>query len=162
MSTEFNFKVKFKSHTIEFSQWSLDSTVQEVKQYLEQETELPVDSQKLMWKGRILKDPLVCLKDLGLQEGSNLMLMGSLPVQIEKINVMDKKIVEQRQLAPTIRLKKRQQQQQKPNPNAKYTFHKISVIPEFPHPEKAQSLLERLRDDRGVSLLQGFSAKMMY
>lgn len=151
MSTEINFKVGFKSSTIMFTQWNLDSTVEQVKQYLEKETELPVDSQKLLWKGRILKDPHVCLKDLELQEGSKLMLMGSLPVQIEKVNVLDKKLDEQRRLAPTIRLKKKQQQQ-KPNPNAKYTFHKISVIPEFPHPEKAQSLLERLRDDRGVSV----------
>lgn len=152
MSNNINFKVGFKSHTITFNQWSLDSTVEKVKKYLEQETELPIDSQKLMWKGRILKDPHVCLKDLGLQEGSKLMLMGSLPVQIEKVNLQDQKIIEQRRLAPAIRLKKKQlHQQQKPNPNAKYTFHKISVIPEFPQPEKAQSLLERLRDDRGVS-----------
>ncbi|KAI7894831.1 WLM domain-containing protein [Mucor mucedo] len=79
------------------------------------------------------------------------MLMGSLPVQIEKVTLQDQKIVEQRKLAPAIRLKKKQLlQQQKPNPNAKYTFHKISVIPEFPQPEKAQSLLEKLRDDRGI------------
>ncbi|KAI7852310.1 WLM domain-containing protein [Circinella umbellata] len=31
-----------------------------------------------------------------------------------------------------------------------YTFHKISVIEEFQHPEQARKLLERLRDDRGV------------
>lgn len=152
MSNQIDFKVSFKSATILFNQWSIDATVEQVKQHLEQETQLPVDSQKLMWKGRILKDLEAKLKDLSIQDGSKLMLMGSLPVQIENVNNLDKKIDEQRRLAPSIRLKKKQQQQQrKPSPNANYTFHKISVIPEFPFPEKAQSLLERLRDDRGVS-----------
>lgn len=151
MSNEINFKVGFKSNIITFEHWSLDATIEQVKEHLEKETGLPVDSQKLLWKGRILKDLNVCLRDLALQDGSKLMLMGSLPVQIEKINVLDKKIDEQRRLAPSIRLKKKQlQQKRKPDPNANYTFHKISVIEEFPNPEKAKSLLERLRDDRGV------------
>jgi hypothetical protein len=154
MSKNIDFKVAFKSNIVPFSEWSLDSTVEQVKQHLEQETDLPIDSQKLMWKGKILKDLNVQLKDLAIQDGGKMMLMGSLPVQIEKVNVLDKKIDEQRRLAPTLRLKKKQmQQQRKPNPNANFTFHKISVIPEFPNPEKAQALLERLRDDRGVSSL---------
>jgi hypothetical protein len=145
MSSQIDFKVGYKSTVILFDQWSLDATV-------EQETQLPINSQKLMWKGHILKDLETSLKDLSIQNGSKLMLMGSLPVQIENVNNLDKKIDEQRRLAPAIRLKKKQQhQQRKPNPNANYTFHKISIIPEFPNPEKAQSLLERLRDDRGVS-----------
>ncbi|GAA5798671.1 hypothetical protein HPULCUR_004076 [Helicostylum pulchrum] len=149
MSNEINFKVGFKSNIINFEQWSLDNTITQVKDHLEKETGLPTDSQKLLWKGSILKDLQVQLKDLSLHDGSKMMLMGSLPVQIEKVNVLDKKIDQQRRLAPAIRLKKKQQQQ-KPNPNANYTFHKISVIEEFPFPEKAKSLLERLRDDRGI------------
>lgn len=152
MSNTIDFKVAFKSNIIAFNQWSLDSTVEDVKQHLEKETQLPMESQKLMWKGKILKDLDVQLKHLAIQGGGKMMLMGSLPTQIEKVNVLDKKIDEQRRLAPSLRLKKKQQnQQRKPNPNANYTFHKVSVIPEFPNPEKAQALLERLRDDRGVS-----------
>jgi hypothetical protein len=155
MSNEINFKVGYKSTIVLFDHWSLDSTVEQVKQHLEAKTQLPIESQKLLWKGKILKDLSVQLKDVALQDGGKMMLMGSLPVQIEKVNDLDKKIDEQRRLAPTIRLKKKQlQQQRQPDPNANYTFHKISVIPEFPNPEKAQSLLERLRDDRGVSFLK--------
>ena len=151
MATTIDFKVGYKSALIQFHQWDLNSTIEQLKQHLEQETQLPVESQKLLWKGRILKDLTVQLKDLSLQQGAKMMLMGSLPVQVENVNHLDKKIEEQRKLAPALRLKKKQQQQRKPNPNSNFTFHKISVIPEFPHPEKAQALLEKLRDDRGVS-----------
>ncbi|KAI8327316.1 WLM domain-containing protein [Blakeslea trispora] len=76
--------------------------------------------------------------------------MGSLPAQIQQVNQLDKRIEEQKRIAPTIRLRKQQTQKRGPDPNAKYTFHKISVIEEFPQPEKARKLLERLRDDRGI------------
>lgn len=151
MSNSINFEVRFKSDLVQFNQWSVDSTIGQVKQHLEQETRVPIDGQKLLCKGKVLKDETALLKDL-IVEGSKLMMMGSLPAQIEKVNIMDKKIDEQRKLAPAIRLKKRQLQQKRgPDPNAKYTFHKISVIDEFPNPDKARQLLERLRDDRGVS-----------
>lgn len=146
-----NFEVRFKSDIVKFTNWHVDSNIGQVKQHLEEETGVPKDGQKLLCKGKVLKDDLALLKDL-ITEGSKLMLMGSLPEQIEKVNVMDKKIDEQRKLAPTIRLKKKQLHQKRgPDPNAKYTFHKISVIDEFPNPDKARQLLERLRDDRGVS-----------
>lgn len=151
MSSLIDFKVSFKATTVLFNQWTLDATVLDVKKHLEKETQLPIDSQKLLWKGKILKDLDTSLSELSLQNGSKMMLMGSLPTQIEKVADLDKKMEEQRRLAPTIRLKKKQQKQQRgPDPNANYTFHKISVIPEFPNPEKAQRLLEKLRDDRGV------------
>jgi hypothetical protein len=149
-----NFKVGFKSQIISFDNWPLDATIDDIKHHLYKETSLPTESQKLLWKGRILKDSTTHLSELSIQEGAKLMLMGSLPTQIEQVNEMDKKIDERRRLAPTIRLNKKkllQQQKRLPDPNANYTFHKISVIEEFPEPHKANSLLERLRDDRGVS-----------
>jgi hypothetical protein len=152
-TTHINFKVGFKSQTIFFENWSLDATINDVKHHLFNETSVPIESQKLLWKGRILKDLDSHLNQLSMQEGAKLMLMGSLPTQIEQVNQMDQKIAEQRRLAPTIRLNKtklKQQQRRLPDPNANYTFHKISVIEEFPEPHKAKSLLERLRDDRGV------------
>ncbi|KAI8087827.1 WLM domain-containing protein [Gilbertella persicaria] len=152
MSTNtIDFKVSFRLKTIPFEQWDLASTIEQVKQYLEQESGLPPDSQKLMFKGRILKDDQATLDQLGIKQGTKLMLTGSLPTQIQQVNQLDKKIEEQKRLAPSIRLKKNQLgQRQAPDPNAKYTFHKMSVIEEFPHPEKAKKLLEKLRDDRGI------------
>lgn len=152
MTSKINFKVTFKSETIPFEQWDINSTIGQIKEYLHDTTSLPQDSQKLLWKGRILKDDAISLNELKVQDNSKLMLMGSLPTQVEQVNQLDKKIQEQRRIAPMIRQKKKQAaQQRRPDPNANYTFHKISVIPEFPNPDKARQLLERLRDDRGVS-----------
>ncbi|GAN08704.1 WLM-domain-containing protein [Mucor ambiguus] len=146
-----NFKVTFKSETIPFEQWDAFSTVGQVKQHLHGTTSLPQDSQKLLWKGRILKDDAASLNQLGIQDNSKLMLMGSLPTQVQQVNQLDQKIQEQKRIAPLIRQQNKKQAQRKgPDPNANYTFHKISVIPEFPNPEKAKRLLERLRDDRGI------------
>lgn len=152
MSSKINFKVTFKSETIPFEQWDINSTIGQIKEHLHDTTSLPQDSQKLLWKGRILKDDTISLDELKIQDNSKLMLMGSLPTQVERVNQLDQKIQEQRRIAPMIRQKKKQAaQQRRPDPNANYTFHKISVIPEFPNPDKARQLLERLRDDRGVS-----------
>lgn len=156
-NTHINFKVNIKSQTVPFVNWSLDATIHDVKVHLYNETSLPTESQKLVWKGRILKDLNARLSDLPLQEGAKLMLLGSLPTQIEQVHQMDKKIDEQRRLAPMIRLNKnklKQQQRRIPNPNANYTFHKISVIEEFPEPHRAKELLERLKEDRGVTIYQ--------
>ncbi|KAK4518974.1 uncharacterized protein ATC70_009201 [Mucor velutinosus] len=146
-----NFKVTFKSETIPFEQWDASSTVGQVKQHLHDTTSLPQDSQKLLWKGHILKDDAASINQLGIQDNSKLMLMGSLPTQVQQVNQLDQKIQEQRRIAPLIRQQKKKQAQRRgPDPNANYTFHKISVIPEFQHSERARQLLERLRDDRGI------------
>lgn len=152
MTKQINFKVTFKSETIPFEQWDVNSTIGKIKENLYDTTSLPIESQKLLWKGRILKDDTISLNELKIQDNSKLMLMGSLPTQVEQVNQLDQKIQEQRRIAPIIRQKKKQAaQRRRPDPNADYTFHKISVIPEFPNPDKATQLLERLRDDRGVS-----------
>ncbi|KAI8639431.1 WLM domain-containing protein [Parasitella parasitica] len=150
MTSKISFIVTFKSNTIAFEQWDSASTVGQVKKYLHETTSLPEDSQKLLWKGRILKENGISLNELKIQNNSKLMLMGSLPTQVEQVNQLDQKIQEQRRIAPLIRQQKNKQRKRQPDPNAKYTFHKISVIPEFPNPDKARQLLERLRDDRGV------------
>lgn len=149
--TKADFQVGYQSQTILLEQWDLHSTVQQVKEYLEETTFIPIDAQKLLWKGKILKDNNIQLKDLpSVSPTTNrMLLMGSPQKAIEKVNSMDKKLMEQRKIVPMIRMKK--QQQPKPVKEMKYTFHKISVIEEFPHPERARKILERLRDDRGVS-----------
>ncbi|KAG1053078.1 hypothetical protein G6F43_004815 [Rhizopus delemar] len=152
--TQADFRVGYQSQTILLEQWDLDSTIQQVKQYLEERTSIPVDAQKLMWRGKILKENELQLKQLSpLQPTNNkMLLMGSSQKAIERVNSMDKKLDEQRRIAPTIRAKKGPQPV-KSMKELKYTFHKISVIEEFPHPEKARNLLERLRDDRGIQAI---------
>lgn len=159
--TQADFRVGYHSQTILLEQWDLDSTIQQVKQYLEERTSIPVDAQKLMWRGKILKENELQLKQLSpLQPTNNkMLLMGSSQKAIEKVNSMDKKLDEQRRIAPTIRAKKGPQPV-KSMKELKYTFHKISVIEEFPHPEKARNLLERLRDDRGVSFFFSYLVRI--
>ncbi|KAG1175465.1 hypothetical protein G6F70_004084 [Rhizopus microsporus] len=151
--TKADFQVGYQSQTILLEQWDLHSTVQQVKEYLEETTSIPIDAQKLLWKGKILKDNNIQLKDLpSVSPTTNrMLLMGSPQKAIEKVNSMDKKLMEQRKIVPMIRMKK--QQQPKPVKEMKYTFHKISVIEEFPHPERARKILERLRDDRGIQAI---------
>ncbi|CEP18140.1 hypothetical protein [Parasitella parasitica] len=150
MASKISFKVTFKSKTIAFEQWDLASTIGQVKKHLHDMTSLPPEAQKLLWKGHILKEDDISLSELKIQDNSKLMLMGSLPNQVEQVNQLDQKIQEQRRITPLIRQQKNKQRKRQPDPNAKYTFHKISVIPEFPNPDKARQLLERLRDDRGI------------
>ncbi|KAI8989438.1 WLM domain-containing protein [Pilobolus umbonatus] len=79
-----------------------------------------------------------------------MLLMGSTAAQIAKVNDMDKMREEQKRLSPHIKLKKPVIRQRV---ETKYTFHKLSVINEFPFPDKAYRLLERLRDDRGIQAI---------
>ncbi|KAI8979746.1 WLM domain-containing protein [Mycotypha africana] len=78
--------------------------------------------------------------------------MGSLPAQIEKVTEMDIKVEERRKIAATVRMKKNGVYRggAKSNLDSNYTFHKLTVIEEFPKPEQAKKLLEKLRDDRGI------------
>jgi hypothetical protein len=139
------FKVGFKSQTIEFDQWHVDATVSQVKDELEQQTSVPSSGQKLMWKGKILKDDMTLLS-LHVDNGK-LIMMGSLAKEIEKVDLLDKKLEERKRMAPMV---KKARPRPATKPKSQYTFHSISVIDEFPNPDKAKKLLERLRDDKGV------------
>lgn len=127
--------------------------MQQVKQYLEEQTSIPIDAQKLLWKGKMLKDNDVKIKEFNsLQESNNrMLLMGSPQKAIEQVNIMDKKLDEQKRIRPLIST--RVQHIPKTVKEVKYTFNKISVIEEFPHPEKARQLLERLKLDRGIQAI---------
>lgn len=145
-----HLKVSFKNQTIELSECNENSMVHELKARLAESTGVPVEGQKLLHKGRILSNEQR-LSDLNLGPNTKLMLMGSQLQQIQQVAQLDQRIASQRRLSaakPKVTARK----SQKTAEDYKYTFHRISVIEEFPRPEEARRLLERLRDDRGVSV----------
>ncbi|CAO3644799.1 unnamed protein product [Cunninghamella blakesleeana] len=154
MST-INFKVSFKGKTYSMDNWLLDSTVGQLKEWLTQETSITSDCQKLLYKGKILQDDTATFTSIGLQPDSKLMMMGSQYQQIQNIQKLDQKITTQKQVQST--LKKQKTKPYKKNmteQDIKYTFHSISVLPEFPHQQdKAREILQRLKDDRGIKAI---------
>lgn len=146
-----DFKVSFKNKLIPLNQWPQMKTIAELKQHLESETELPIACQKLLWKGRVLQNEQR-LGDIAIPDNAKIMLIGSQPKQVQAIAKLDEQLAERHTFAPRLSSKKLT----RPRPAAaaaaeKYTFHRITVLDKFPQQENARKLLERLRDDRGVS-----------
>ena len=150
-TTTVDLEVHFKTKTIDLQGWSSESTVKQLKEYLQNETNIPIDYQKLSYKGKILKDDNVTLAQFNNNNNGSdkitvtkLRLIGTPAEQVKEIAKLDERLG-RRQVIKSSRPRKRSVQASSP-----YTFHKISVIEEFPEPDQARKLLERLRDDRGV------------
>ncbi|CAG8452806.1 852_t:CDS:2 [Acaulospora morrowiae] len=142
------FQVNFKGTIIQIENWTTNSTIRELKEHLTVETKVPVEFQKLIYKG-LLKDDET-LQQSKFKCGIKVMLIGSSQQEVQSIKVADEKLINQ----PT-----KSKYSVNPYKNVKrtedlssntYTFHQIEVIEHFPNPEKARALLERLRDDRGI------------
>ncbi|KAI9247065.1 WLM domain-containing protein [Sporodiniella umbellata] len=130
-----NFSIRYHSETLLLEQWNVNSTL---------------DAQKLLWKGKILKNDSTQLIELASihEKDNRMLLMGSPKKAIEQVSVLDKKLEERKQYKlPSI---KKTPSVPKAMPELQFTFHKISVLREFSHQEKARGLLERLRSDRGI------------
>ncbi|KAF7725438.1 hypothetical protein EC973_009612 [Apophysomyces ossiformis] len=146
-----DFKVTFKGKVIPLNSWDPMATIADLKQYLESETKLPIDCQKLLWKGRVLRNDQ-SLEAIGLSANTKIILMGSQMKEVEAIEQMDKRLIERQSFAPRLSARMvsaRKPVRRQPLPD-KYTFHRITVLEEFPESESARRLLERLRDDRGI------------
>lgn len=142
------FRVSYKGQLIAVHDLVGTETVARLKEYIATETGLPPECQKLLHKGKILQDD-VPLGELGLTDKTKLMLMGTQPQQREQVAELDAKLRQRHTLAPATTTKRR------PLPPTKddltYTFHRITVLEEFPRQDEARKLLERLKNDRGVS-----------
>lgn len=146
-----SFTVSFKGKSIPFTDWAVSTTVGQVKSKLADETNIANDHQKLMWKGKILQDDEASLETLAIPaivSKAKFMLTGTTHQDQAAVQQLDKNIaaLEQRRS----KVAKRLYQQPRSVQDIKYTFHRISVLPEFQQQDKARQLLERLRDDRGV------------
>ncbi|CAG8552566.1 3630_t:CDS:2, partial [Ambispora leptoticha] len=100
---------------------------------------------------RILKDDTT-LRNSNIKSGVKITMIGSLPSEVQTIRDADAKISHQ----PF----NRQKSKYAINPykdvkssspiQTQYKFHQIQVLEDFPSPEKARELLERLSEDRGI------------
>ncbi|CAG8524178.1 8473_t:CDS:2 [Diversispora eburnea] len=138
------------STVIPVENWPIDSTIQKLKEYLEEKTQIPVDFQKLIYKGTLKND--TTLRSNNFKSGIKVMLMGSSQQDIQKIKEFDSKIIHQPfeskseySINPYKNVKKTED-----SSSSKYTFHNIKVIEHFPNSDKARELLMKLRDDRGI------------
>ncbi|KAG9294389.1 hypothetical protein G9A89_001894 [Geosiphon pyriformis] len=144
----YTFQVSFKGKTIEIDKWPVDSTIRQLKKFLEYESGVPADFQKLMFKGMPLKDHSTLYESV-LSNGAKVMLIGSSQKDVDDIKHSEAKIVHHSKTKPkSMNLYKNK----KPTKGtiSKHTFHRIEVIEHFPEPEKARKILEQLRDDRGI------------
>ncbi|KAI9306870.1 WLM domain-containing protein [Cunninghamella echinulata] len=149
--SEINFKVSFKGKVYSLNNWSLNSTVGELKEWLSKETAITTECQKLLWKGKMLQDNSATLSSIGLSPEAKLMMMGTSYDQIKTIQQLDQKITIQKQVQSTLNKKKvKPYKKNMTQQDIKYTFHQISVLPEFDQQDKARGILQRLVDDRGI------------
>ncbi|RHZ69484.1 hypothetical protein Glove_283g40 [Diversispora epigaea] len=145
-----NFHVTFRGTVIQIENWPIDSTVQKIKEYLEEKTQIPVDLQKLIYKETLKND--TTLRYNNFKSGIKVMLMGSSQQDIQKVKEIDSKIIHQPfeskseyAINPYKNVKKIEEPL-----SSKYTFQNIKVIEHFPNSDKARELLMKLRDDRGI------------
>ncbi|CAB4473114.1 uncharacterized protein OCT59_028345 [Rhizophagus irregularis] len=146
-----SFQVNFKGNIIPVESWSLDNTIHELKEYLVESTGVPLEFQKLLYKS-VLKDGKT-FRECNFKSGIKVTLMGSSQEEIQVVKKADSKIIHQ--------LSNKSRSKYAINPykdvnrvedlsGHDYTFHRIEVIENFPEPEKARNILERLRDDKGI------------
>ncbi|KAI8142670.1 WLM domain-containing protein [Fennellomyces sp. T-0311] len=140
MADSVDLKVQYKTKVFEIHQWSPESTVGQLKSYLQDETSIPIANQRLIHGGKILKND----NDTLLQfNSSKFKLIGTPVEQVKEIAKLDDKLTHRH----VIKTSRPTKSVQTTNP---YTFHRITVIEEFPNPNQARKLLEQLRDDRGI------------
>ncbi|KAI8092803.1 WLM domain-containing protein [Halteromyces radiatus] len=149
--TTIDFIVNFKGKTIPLTKWTTDSTIDQVKTWLAEETGIIKDCQKLLWKGKVLQDDAATLAMVGITAQSKVILMGSQQAQVAAVQRLDNDIAQRRRRQPISRVKPSSTPRSIRDIN--YTFHRITVLPEFKEQEKARQLLERLRDDRGIQAI---------
>ncbi|KAI7885778.1 WLM-domain-containing protein [Lichtheimia hyalospora FSU 10163] len=153
MTTALNFQVSYQGNNLEITQCDSQSTIGQLKQHLQQETGVPPSLQKLLYKGKRLVDDSTTLNELGFNNKTKLMLMGSAAQQVAKIAQLDDKLEKNRETARRFhaqRIKPAAPSTTSSSSDTRYTFHRLTVIDEFPQPERARAILEKLRDDRGI------------
>ncbi|CAG8635343.1 4090_t:CDS:2 [Dentiscutata erythropus] len=142
-----SFQVTFKGRTIQVENLTLSHTIRELKEHLAEETNIPVEFQKLFYKGLLNNDST--LLECKFKNGIKALLVGSSQQEIQTVNAADSKVIHQPSKSKyAINPYKNIRTENSLDNN--YTFHKIEVIEHFPNPDQAFALLEKLRDDRGI------------
>ncbi|CAG8741896.1 31629_t:CDS:2 [Racocetra persica] len=142
-----SFQVTFKGKTIQVENLKSSYSIRNLKEYLAEETSIPVDFQKLFYKGLLNNDST--LLECNFKNGIKVLLVGSSQQDIQAIKEADSKIINQ-PLRSKYAINPYKNVRVENSFDSKYTFHKIEVIEHFPNPDRARALLEKLRDDRGI------------
>ncbi|RHZ60536.1 hypothetical protein Glove_352g15 [Diversispora epigaea] len=138
-----NFHVIFGKTVIQVENWPIDSTIQKIKEYVEEKTRISVDSQTLIYNKEKLKNDTT-LRYNNFKSGIKVMLIGSFQEAIQEVKEIDSRITHQplesrTEYAINVRFC-----------HIKPGTHHIKVIEHFPNPDKAREILMKLRDDRGI------------
>ncbi|KAF0464692.1 WLM-domain-containing protein [Gigaspora margarita] len=142
-----SFQVTFKGKTIQVENLTLNHTIQNLKEQLVEETSIPVEFQKLFYKGLLNND--FTLQECKFKNGIKVLLIGSSQQDIQAVKAADSKVIHQ-PLKSKYAVNPYKNTRIEDSFDNKYTFHKIEVIEHFPNPDRARALLEKLRDDRGI------------
>ncbi|OZJ02714.1 hypothetical protein BZG36_03846 [Bifiguratus adelaidae] len=145
-----HFSVQWKAQSIELD-WSPTSTIGNLKEYIAEQTGVETTTQKLLYKGTLKNDDAT-LEEAKVKDGARIMLVGSSKDDLKQIRDIDEHAARRAkgQLMHDRIKHKPTRRSGGSEYDDQYTFHAIEVIPEFPEPEKARRLLERLRDDKGI------------
>ncbi len=131
----------------------LSVTVEQVQIRIEQLTNVPVHSQKLVCAKCDFSRSHVLVSDTGLQDYAKIMVLAKAAVsEIQQLNLTGEKqasilrnrleFIEKYRVEPT---------KDKRNASADlYTFQHIQALEQFSDNEKAIEILERFRDDSGI------------
>lgn len=158
MPIEITISFKNKPHTIQIQD---DTTLLQLKEIIEEHSSIPVSNQKLfapkigLVKSTNDQDTLISTILPTEQMRKKIMLMGT-PInkieevkqtQIDKANELEKLMRREPRLRTLAAARRSSSLRVQSN---MYTFHKLVPLSFLPHPERALSILERLRNDRGI------------
>ncbi|ORZ33826.1 WLM domain-domain-containing protein [Catenaria anguillulae PL171] len=133
------------------------TTVLHVKESVAEWSGIPIDGQKLVFKGKILANDatlanvgLVAATTPGDQKTYKLMLTGSSSADVQKIqNLRVRQPFKPPAYTPVAAARAQPRDLASISGEHQYTFHEISVLA-LPMADQARSILERLRDDQGI------------
>ncbi|KAG9128539.1 hypothetical protein FRC07_003428 [Ceratobasidium sp. 392] len=130
---------------------SSTSSIDDLKQRLYEMTSVPIDRQKLLWKG--MKRGAVALEGSGLKNGSKITLVGAsenalrLMHQAETEASRRAEIMRNREARGPTKVRDTSGSSTK---DAQFRFHRIEPLSHLPNPIQARSILSKLANDSAI------------
>ncbi|KAK0466834.1 WLM-domain-containing protein [Desarmillaria tabescens] len=134
-----------------------ESTLGDLQDQLEKATSVSPSLQKLLYKGKNLKQNRVgqeTVVSIGLRNGSKIQMLGTTSVELDGIQVTESeqrrvdRILRERALkAPAYKVRSTGVTN---SASLNYRFHQLLPLPHLPNPASAHNLLQRLSDDPAI------------
>ncbi|KAG8744984.1 hypothetical protein FRC10_009092 [Ceratobasidium sp. 414] len=127
------------------------SSIDDLKQRLYELTSVPVDKQKLLWKG--MKRGAIALEGLGLKNGSKITLVGASESAIQSMHQAEAdasrraEIMRNREARGPTKVRGTSASSTK---DAQFRFHRIEPLSHLPNPIQARSTLSKLANDPAI------------